>query len=291
MSHKLGIFYNESNEDYHSDNGFKSSSQLKLLLEDPFKFKAKYIDKRLPKEECDAFDIGNAFHTSLLEPDKFESQYINYSGHKRGEKWEAFKALHEGKTVLGDKQWLEYENLIKGVRDHADSKWLLEGKSEVGAYSKIEGIQLKVRFDKVNLDKQFGMDLKSTTGMLIGKKGTYKCLQTIASLDYDLSAALYLDTLNSLLEKIAKQTGADYKPVKDWYWIFASKDFTSCKILQASNTMLENGRKKYKLAIELLKKYEACCWEADDLKEKIEVVDPLTSDLVLDIQPESIETW
>lgn len=289
--HKIGIFYGEPNEVYHSDNGFVSSSALKLILEDPIKYKAKYIDKTLKQEQKDAFDVGNAFHTKLLEPDKFDKEYAKFDGMKKGKKWTEFKDKNKNKTILGNKQWLEYELLVQATLEHPDSLQLLEGKSEVSIYIKLEGIWIKVRFDKLNLSKGFGMDLKSTTGLLIGKKGTYKCLQSIAGLDYDLSAALYLDAVNKILKIIAEKKGEEPKVIDKWYWIFASKDFKSCKILLASDLMLQNGRKKYKLAIELLKKYEASNWETEDLKEGIEIVDPLTSDLITDdIKPQT-ETW
>lgn len=282
MSHQLGIFYNEENEVYHSDNGFISSSALKLLLDDPIKYKAKYIDKTIKSEQKDAFDVGNAFHTALLEPHKFEAEYCKFEGHKKGKKWEAFKEENKGKVILGNKQWLEYENLVASTKAHPDHKMLLEGKSEVSFYVKLHGRKVKVRFDKLNLDKLFGMDLKSTTGLLLGKKGTHKCLQSIAGLDYDLSAALYLDAANVILKVLAEKKGVEFKPIKDWYWIFSSKDHRSCKILKASKLMLENGRKKYMMAFDLLDKFEACNWVSKDLEEGIEEVDPLTSDLVID---------
>lgn len=291
MKHNQGIFYNEPNEIYHSDNGFISSSALKLLLEDPIRYKAKYIDKTIKPDQKDAFDVGNAYHTKLLEPHKFAKEYGKFDGMKKGKKWEEFKKANEGMTILGNKGWLEYENLVKSTKMHPDHKRLLEGKSEVSFYTTLEDIKVKVRFDKLNLDKGFGMDLKSTTGLLLGSKGTYKIKQSIAGLDYDLSAALYLDAANKILKILADKKGVEFVPIKDWYWIFASKDYASCKICKASDAMLQNGRKKYKLAIELLKKYQSSNWESEDLKEGIEIIDPLDSDLILEDVKSGVTTW
>ncbi len=291
--HSQGIFRNESNEEYHADNGFVSSSALKLLLDDPIRYKAKYIDKTLKQESKEVFDIGNAYHTYFLEPDKFKGEYCTFTGkQKRGKDWEAFKAKNEGKIILGNKGWLEVQNLIASTRAHPDHGRLLEGEPELGFYTTLNDRQVKVRFDKLNIQLGFGMDLKSTTGLLLGSKGTYKCLQTIAGLDYDLSAALYLDAANKVLKKVAEIKGTEYVPITKWYWVFASKDYRSCKILQASDAMLQNGRKKYTMALELLDKYEKSGWESEDLKEGIEIVDPLSSDLVIDENATpSVTTW
>ena len=290
--HSIGMFKNELNNDYHKDNGFVSSSALKLILEDPIRYKAKYIDKTLKQESKEVFDIGNAFHTYFLEPDKFNKEYCKYEGHRRGANWEKFLSKNEGKTILGNKGWLEVQTCIASTKLHPDHKILLEGDSEISFYTKLHGRRVKVRFDKLNMPYGFGMDLKSTTGLLLGNKGTYKCLQTIAGLDYDLSAALYLDVANNILEKVAKIKKIDFIPITKWYWIFSSKDYKSCKILQASDAMLQNGRKKYMLALGLLDKYEKSNWETEDLKEGIETVDPLSSDLILDNdEAPTVTTW
>lgn len=284
VKQKQGIFLNKPNDVYHSDDGFKSSSQLKVILNDPMKYYKKYITKELPKEEKDAFVIGNAWHCKILEPHLFDKEYTSYSGGiKRGEKWEKFKKANKGKTILGNKQLLEFDNLCKAVEKSTIVKPYLEGDHEVSVYVKLEGYDIKVRFDVLNKLQQFGCDPKSMQGNLIGIKGKYRCQQQIAGLDYDLSAALYMDAYNLLIEMINKQKGKEvYKPLTAWYWLFASKEFAHCRIFKATEKMLKNGRKKYKIAIELLKKYEASNWELKEFEEQVEEIDPLDSDLVID---------
>lgn len=277
---KLGIKYNQSNDDYHKPNKFVSSSQLKLLLDDPVMFHKKYILKEVKDEHKDYFDVGNAFHTALLEPHKCNDEFITYTGIKRGAKWEEFKAKHKGKTILGNKQGLETRILINNVNKCNLAKPLLIGDSELSVYSKLNERFIKVRFDKINILEGFGMDLKSTTGQLIGSKGKFACMNKIAALDYDLSAALYLDAFNYVHEKACKQKGIEFKPLEKWYWIFSSKDFQQCRIFSASRKMLQNGRKKYTLAIKLLKQYEAANWELETFTDKIEDIDPIESDLI-----------
>jgi len=297
---KQGMYNNKPNNEYHQDDGFYSSSQLKVMLNDPILFHKKYILKKIPKEEKDCYDVGNAFHTKILEPKLYDKEYTNFTGKmKRGKDWDAFKEKNKGKIILGNKQQLEVENLVEAIGENKDALGLLKGgKSEVSIYVEMLGVKIKVRFDKLNLEGNafsggvsFGADPKSTTGLLIGRAGTYKCKQTIAMMDYDLSAALYMDAANLLLAKIAKMKGIEFKPIKKWYWIFASKDFPSCKVLEASPAMLENGRKKYKLAIEALKECQKSNWELKSLEEGIEVIDPIDSDLLIEELQGKVASW
>ena len=290
--HKKGIFYGESNENYHSDNGYRSSSQLKDAINDIVMYYQKYILKTIKKEEKECYAVGNAYHCKILEPKKFKDEFVKMEGIKRGEKWKVFEAKHKGKTILGNKSWLEYELLVESTLANKDAVRLLKGsQNEVSIYTEIEGFPIKVRFDILNIEKGYGADPKSTTGLLIGRKGTYVCRKKIAGLDYDLSAALYMDAVNKVLTMIHAKSGKKGLPklIKTWYWIFASKDFKSCKVLEASPAMLENGREKYKLAIAEIKKQEAANWKTKDLEEGIEIIDPLPNDIVG--QECEIEGW
>ena len=140
---------------------------------------------------------------------------------------------------------MEFDILCQAIDKSKIAKQYLQGKHEVSVYVELEGYPVKVRFDVLNQLEGFACDPKSMQGNLIGKKGKYRCKQQIAGLDYDLSAALYMDAYNLLVDKINKQKGKPvYKKLDSWYWIFASKEFAHCRIFKATNTMLQNGRKK-----------------------------------------------
>ena len=47
---KIGLNNNITNEDYHNDREYESSSSLKLYLKDPKEYHNRYILK-LPREE------------------------------------------------------------------------------------------------------------------------------------------------------------------------------------------------------------------------------------------------
>ena len=52
--------------------------------------------------------------------------------------------------------------------------------------------------------------------------------------------------------------------------------------------MLENGRKKYKLAIQTIKDHEANGWK---FEKKITEIDPLESDLLVTPEGKEVESW
>ncbi|GAH01364.1 unnamed protein product, partial [marine sediment metagenome] len=70
MRFEAGIYDDISNADYHASEGI-SKSGLDLIAKCPKKYWHKYINpERMEKEQSDAFLIGQATHTAILEPEK-----------------------------------------------------------------------------------------------------------------------------------------------------------------------------------------------------------------------------
>lgn len=289
---KIGIFYNKSNDDYHTQDGFWSSSQLSLLFDDPILFHSTYITKTIEKKQKDCYDVGNAFHCKILEPEKFKDEYAYFNGRKSGNAWKVFKEENEGKTILGNKQWLEFETLVKNMKDSKlVKKYIDDSKNEVSIYVLLDGFPIKVRFDIMQLQFNRAADPKSTTGELTGLKGRIACQQKIAGLNYDLSAALYMDAWNELVKLLKKKTGKDYPVLKEWFWIFDSKDHNSLRIFKASELMLENGRTKYRKAIDSFKEYEKKKWKIEIFDERVEEIDPSRSDIIIPDYIPEVKQW
>lgn len=71
-----GIYPDLSNADYHADSAI-SRSGLMLFRQSPFKFKAEYLANPRPiKKSTPEMEFGSAFHTFVLEPKKFNQEYI-----------------------------------------------------------------------------------------------------------------------------------------------------------------------------------------------------------------------
>jgi hypothetical protein len=72
---ETGIYPSLSNEDYHADPAI-SRSGIMTFLKSPYKYWSEYLNPyRPPKESTKAMDLGNAFHTYVLENNKFYERY------------------------------------------------------------------------------------------------------------------------------------------------------------------------------------------------------------------------
>lgn len=176
-----GIYYNLSSEEYHADPAL-SSSGLKLLLKNPL----RYWDSsplNPEREPADTTTLKNsrAFHTMLLEPEKFNSEFEIKPNCKTSSL----------KGVVGAGDYQDMLNAVKAIRgDNSVSGLITGGKAEVSIFWRDEetGIMCRVRFDY--LRPMIGFDYKTTTDISMESIG-----YAIADYRYDLSAAMYIQGL------------------------------------------------------------------------------------------------
>lgn len=251
---KLGINH-ISNEDYHADSNFLSSSGLKTLLRDKRMFHKKYILKEKTNEfSSSAMHLGSFIHSLVLEPDLTDGEFSVYTGTRRGKDWEAFKGAQEGKTIITKSQQLTATSAVDNLFEHDKiSSLLAVGTPELSLCAEIEEVPIKVRADFLAANGDL-IDLK-TTSVPMTKESL---IGMICQRDYDLQAALYTDAF-------AKHTGE----VKDFYFVFMSTKLPADTVaFKCGQDLLENGRRKYKKA---LKMYKECAldnsWEADIIEE------------------------
>lgn len=257
---KLINGFNEkcSNEEYHGDREYKSSSALKLILKDPRQYYKNYVLNEPQDFNSDALSIGSYAHTRILEPHLVEEEYAVFTGSRRsGPDWTKFKEDNEGKTLLTSSQKSLVDSMIDSYKaTHVKlgkpgnekevmiSSFFEGGFAEETLCGEINGYKVKTRFDYRKEFDDFGSinDLK-TTGSSMGTKAEVE--EICAYWDYDLSAALYVDL-------VSQETGKPH----DFYFIFISKKNYETKIFKASEEMLSRGREKYLRAIEILKEAE-----------------------------------
>lgn len=269
-----GLIKNLPDTEYHKvlapEEAHYSSSQFKDALEDIEYFYKKYVAKTLVEENSSTtqgnFDVGSAYHCIVLEPHKFKDSFVVYEGAvKRGKAYELFVEDHKGKTVLSDKQMEMVKFLEKANKSNAVAQELLSnGEAEVSLFHVFHGLRVKVRADWMGVGPRghFIMDLKSTTGNPKNEKDIQK---KISNLNYDLSAALYVDVFNDYLGKNGLPL------IEEWKFCFDSKDTGTSKVWTASKEMLEVGRVKYMKALEAIKLNMARGWIFKDEDSIIEV--------------------
>jgi hypothetical protein len=253
---KLGFNEDISNEDYHGDREYVSSSGLKLFLKDPRKFYKVYVENEpIEQEYKSALDFGTYIHARILEPHLLDDEFAVFEGTmRRGKAWEEFKENAGEKIIitnsqkqLADRMLKTYEEteVVLGKHGHSTSvpvpSFFSEGVAEESLCGIINDIKIKVRFDYRREYEDFGeiYDVKTTSDYISSKAQVERIC---ANFGYHISAALYVDLV----------TAATGKP-HDFYFCFLSKKDGACRLFKASEQMLEKGREEYKKAISGLK--------------------------------------
>jgi hypothetical protein len=294
---ELGVLIDDmSSEEYHSTPDTHSSTQIKMVLNDPEMYKKIYITKEAERPSSSAFDIGTYFHTAILEPHLLASTTAIFEGFRRGDKWEAFKKKHKGKTLITSSEVLKAKNLIEGVRASKRAmEKLANGYPEMSLFVKLSisdkggiyapdfgkmltrygwkdcpeipkgfPVTVKVRADLLGPD--FILDLKSCSGDThIVSDMIYK------NMDYGylLSASLYVDMFNLVMDN----------EIKEFIWTYSSKDKVSASNYSAHmdrNNTLQCGRGQWVSGLRKLKKLVESNWE---IAEEIVPIDPHYSEM------------
>lgn len=258
---KEGVYREMDDTTYHQQHEegehYFSSSQLKTMLEDPIRFKKEYIDgdkPGTPPALQDAFDVGTVVHTAILEPKLLKGSYVKWTtgGNRTGKVWDEFKKENEGKLILNPTMLKQATKAIKNIKNSPlCMDQFKEGEAEVSFFVEFMGLKVKVRTDwlgATSID-----DLKTTTGNV---RDVEKIKGKVKSLNYDLSAAFYVDVVNYCIDKFK----LDRPKIETFKWIFTSKDKDSAQVYDGQ-AYLEIGRAKYKKAIELIHKHSANGWD------------------------------
>ena len=185
---------------YHS-HGFTSASQLKKIASTSlahFKF-----ERENPKEPTQALIFGSAYHTLILEPEKFKEEYFTLDRDAmpkpesdfRNSENKAWKerelAKNEGKIFLSNEDWITLFGMKEALEKYPNFMFLLSnGVAEESYFAEIGGQGVRVRPDYVS---KFGIvDLKTCTDASPEAFG-----RDAAKLKYLIQASLYTDVVTA----------------------------------------------------------------------------------------------
>ena len=249
--------------DYYSLEEFISYSGLKNLKRSPAHYR-QYKDEPLDVE-TDAMAFGSAYHTFILEPEKFEQNYYVFDddaiyqvligeGFKSPRSTKQYKEWAESEMrLIGDRKTIEKSDFqkIKDMKDKLMSHYycralLSGGEAEYSITGKLQtsegDINLKARPDYVKANKHFIIDLKTTFDA--SEDGFARAA---ADNDYHIQAALYSDLMEML-------TGDS----RGWSFFFIAQEKRkpyAFNIFEASPQFIGQGRYEYE---QLLKLYKMC---------------------------------
>lgn len=163
---KPGIYQGIPNEAYHAGPGISKSGLWTIATSTPAHFKFPK-----PREKKAHFDVGDAIHKAILEPEKFEIEFVRGPDDRRGNKWkDQLEACAASNKVLLTSS--DYDSAL-AVRDavHADS-WINSIVTGGGDGRMVEasgywidedtGVLCRCRPDLYRRDLRIILDVKST---------------------------------------------------------------------------------------------------------------------------------
>lgn len=204
----------DENDAYHRDMTRISKSKLDVIAKSPLHFWAKFLDpKRKPESDTEWGVTGNAVHTAILEPHKFDAKYIVVPPHapKRPtsvqinakkpsddtliqiEWWRRFNNDNAGKSILSADEYEEIRGMQDAVFKHPTASAILISE-DLKVEEKLEftdphtGEECKLRRDAFNTKLNWTIDLKTTEDA--SKEGFAK---SVAKYRYHVQDAFYTD--------------------------------------------------------------------------------------------------
>jgi hypothetical protein len=106
-----------------------------------------------PVEPSSAMLLGTAVHCAVLEPERFNSEFTQFLGVRRGGDWDAFVQANPGKRILKPDDFTACQEIAAAVRRHPVANHLLnagEAEKIVAWTDEKTGLRLKGRIDWYN---------------------------------------------------------------------------------------------------------------------------------------------
>ncbi|OED34084.1 hypothetical protein AB832_08255 [Flavobacteriaceae bacterium (ex Bugula neritina AB1)] len=259
-----GIYKDMPNKEYDLIEAERSTT-LKTILNDSVK--RTLIPK---KRRSDALRNGVYIHQAILEPQLLSSLVVkpdfpkggkgitkaikeentrleNIFFEQHGDNWvtqEEKNTINEMKLALFDNQQGDIADLLNATG--ADNEL-----TAVAWHDETE-LMLKARIDKIFLDAGIWVDYKTTRSA-----NPKDFLRDAVNLDYDLSAAFHSDVVEMAFEQSGqKKAFRGSGEIKAWFWLVQEKEppYLS-NLIEVPLLMIEEGRRKYKRALEKKKRY------------------------------------
>ena len=246
-------FYRMSLFDYLKDPAVNRSFLVDLvnLCPDEARWNQEH------NEVTDATVLGDATHAAVLEPERFEKEYVVMpadcrpgSGTGMRARKELFMATVErkGQTVIKEDQFQNLREMKEVVySDDNCTRILCDGEAELsGFYIEPEfNVLCKFRADWLNRRLQMDIDIKTTNNIqhYIFRNHAYE-------FGYDLQSFMTLRGLAIL-------TGVEHK---FRFIVIASKGYHGLKLYDADDDLLRSGEERYFKGLEI---YQQCVSSGD----------------------------
>lgn len=186
-----------------------------------------------PQEETAAMIFGTAFHTLVLEPEKFEDTYITVPKIDRRTKEgkaQTEEAERSGKITLTEETVSRLRAMRASIMSNKYAEILLRGEKEQSYFwtDELTGIDLKCRPDCRTDLKTMSVivDLKTTENA-----ATEAFMRSALSYGYDLQAAVYRQGVEAF----------EKKPHRFVFIAVEKSPPYACNIIEADDVFVDKG--------------------------------------------------
>ena len=210
---------NMTNDEYHAAPGI-SCSHIKTLADGELDYFDKYVREPEPDQEPEAprddLVLGTAIHSAILEPDLFQSQFVEMPGFNlrsnagKAER-DAFVAENHGKTCLKPEDYLMALRCRDAVFGHPLAhKLFSSGRAETSTFAidELTGELVKCRTDWENEALDAIVDVKSARS---ARQEDFE--RDAANLRYHFQPPWYFDVL---------ERHRGWRP-EHWIWLVIEK--------------------------------------------------------------------
>jgi len=152
-----GIYYDVPDAEYRAWDALNYSSINNLIRYSPMHY---FCFLNNPQPSTPEMVFGSAYHSDVL----LDSAVAIFPGKTRnGKAWEAFRAEHEGETIITESQDEQIRAMRKALEANADAASLLYKSTarEVSIVGEIGGELVKCRLDLVAPEIEWIGDLKT----------------------------------------------------------------------------------------------------------------------------------
>lgn len=250
-----GVYPGVSRAVYESWEAVRQSHLKVVAQKTPAHARTAFLH---PMEQTKAMVLGEACHSMVLEPAKFNDRHVHPPVDDQGKRvdrrsnankaiWAAWEDKHQGKSILELKDWYACERVRDAVWEDPDAKVILGGRgaNELGiVWNDVEtGVLCKGLIDALRLlDVTYAFDLKSTVDA--SPAGWPRQVQKYG---YHIQAAFYLDGLAALQPEIERRFG---------FICFEKVEPFAVAIYEATPSVIDQGRREYRAALKTWAKCE-----------------------------------